>query len=46
MPAISEASRGVIRAAKAAGAYVFGGGMNAGVAPLRVAPDGTVTNET
>ena len=46
MPAISEASRGVIRAAKAAGACVFGGGMNAGVAPLRVAPDGTVTNET
>jgi hypothetical protein len=46
MPAISEASRGVIRAAKAAGTYVFGGGMNSGVAPLRVAPDGTVTNET
>ena len=46
MPAVSEASHRVIREAKAAGIYVFGGGMNAGVAPLRVAADGTVTNET
>jgi len=46
MPAVSEASRRVIREAKAAGIYVFGGGINAEVAPLRVAADGTATNQT
>jgi hypothetical protein len=46
MPAVSEASRRVIREAKAAGIYVFGGGINAEVGPLRVAADGTVTNQT
>lgn len=44
--AVSEASHEVIRAAKAAGVYVFGGGINADVAPLMVASDGTVKNET
>lgn len=39
MPAVSEASRAVIRDAKAAGVYVFGGGMNSAVAPVMVAPD-------
>jgi hypothetical protein len=46
MAAVSAASRGVIREAKAAGIYVFGGGMNAGVAPQMVAADGAVTNDT
>ena len=46
MPAVSEASHAVIREAKDAGVYVFGGGINADVAPLMVAADGTVTNET
>lgn len=46
MPAVSEASHAVIRAAKAAGVYVFGGGMNSGVAPVMVAPDGSCTGET
>lgn len=46
MAAVSEASRGVIREAKEAGIYVFGGGINEGVAPLMVAANGTVTNET
>ena len=46
MPAVSEASRRVIREAKAAGIYVFGGGINEEVAPLMVAADGTVTKET
>ena len=46
MPGVSEASHAVIREAKAAGVYVFGGGINEAVAPLMVAADGTVTNET
>lgn len=43
---VREASHAVIREAKQAGVYVFGGGINDGVAPLMVAADGTVTNET
>ncbi len=46
MPAVSEASRTVIREAKQAGVYVFGGGINEGVAPVMIAPDGAATNET
>jgi hypothetical protein len=46
MAAVSEASHEVIREAKAAGVYVFGGGINSEVAPLRVAADGNCTNET
>lgn len=46
MAAVSEASHRVIREAKDAGVYVFGGGINEAVAPLMVAADGTVTNET
>lgn len=46
MTAVSEASHAVIRNAKDAGVYVFGGGINNDVAPLMVAADGTVTNET
>ena len=46
MAAVGEAARAVIREAKDAGVYVFGGGINADVAPLMVAADGTVTNET
>lgn len=45
-PAVGEASHAVIREAKDAGVYVFGGGINADVPPLMVAADGTVTNET
>ena len=44
--AVGEASHAVIREAKSAGVYVFGGGINEDVAPLMVAADGTVTNET
>ncbi|WP_066737904.1 YciI family protein [Cupriavidus sp. D384] len=44
--AVGEAAREVIREAKAAGVYVFGGGINGGVAPVMVASDGSVTNET
>lgn len=46
MAAVGEAARSVIREAKAAGVYVFGGGINEGVAPLMVAADGAVANET
>jgi hypothetical protein len=44
--AVGEAAREVIRAAKAAGVYVFGGGINTEVKPRMVASDGTVTSET
>lgn len=43
---VGEASHAVIREAKRAGVYVFGGGIDESVAPLMVAADGTVTNAT
>ena len=46
MAAVGEAAHAVIREAKNAGVYVFGGGINEDVAPLMVAADLTVTNET
>jgi hypothetical protein len=46
MAEVGEAARAVIRAAKRAGVYVFAGGINEGVAPLMVAADGAVANET
>ena len=46
MPAVSEASHEVIREAKAARVYIFGGGINEAAAPLMVAADGTIKNET
>jgi len=46
LAAVGEAARQVIREAKAAGVYVFGGGINEAAAPLMVASDGTVTSET
>lgn len=46
MPAVSEAAHAVIREAKAAGVYVYGGGINAEVAPVVVAADGSCTSET
>jgi hypothetical protein len=42
---VSEAAHAVIREAKHAGVYVFGGGINEDVAPLMVAADGSVMNE-
>ena len=46
MTAVSEASREVVREAKAASVYVFGGGINADIAPLMVAANGTIKQET
>jgi len=43
---VGEASHAVIREAKRAGVYVFGGGINEDVAPLMVAADGSIKNET
>ncbi|MEN9560310.1 MAG: hypothetical protein RLZZ502_1521 [Pseudomonadota bacterium] len=46
LPAVSEAAHAVIREAKRAGVYVFGGGINEGIAPVLVAADGSTKNET
>lgn len=42
LPAVSESARAVIREAKAAGVYVFGGGIDESVPPVMVAGDGEV----
>jgi len=46
LAAVGEAAREVIREAKAAGVYVFGGGINAGAGTLMVASDGAATHDT
>jgi hypothetical protein len=46
MAAVGEAAHAVIREAKAAGVYVFGGGINEEVNAVMVAGDGTVTKLT
>jgi hypothetical protein len=46
MDAVGEAAHAVIREAKEAGVYVFGGGINEDVAPQMVAADGTIKNGT
>lgn len=40
MAAVGEAARSVIREAKRAGVYVFGGGLDAGIAPVLVGAEG------
>ena len=44
--AVVESSHAVIEEAKAAGVYVFGGGIDEAVAPVLVSGDGTVTEGT
>lgn len=46
MPIVIAESHAVVREAKAAGIWVFGGGINADVPPVRVAGDGMVTEDT
>jgi len=46
MTAIADAAHAVIREAKDAGVYVFGGGINKEVSALMVAADGSVRDET
>ncbi len=44
-PAVVADSHAVIEEAKAAGVYVFGGGINEQVEPVRVSADGAVSPE-
>jgi hypothetical protein len=46
MAAVGDAARSVIREAKIAGVYVFGGGIDARTAPVLVGSDGATINET
>lgn len=46
MAAVSAASHAVIRDAKAAGVYVFAGGINSEAAPALVGADGSCTATT
>jgi len=43
LPAVSASARAVIREAKAAGVYVFGGGIDETVPPVLVNGEGSVT---
>jgi hypothetical protein len=45
-PIVAAESHAVIEEAKAAGVYVFGGGIEEDVEPVLVSADGTVTTET
>jgi hypothetical protein len=44
--AVSEAARAVIEEAQAAGVYVFGGGIDENVPPVKVSADGAVVEGT
>jgi hypothetical protein len=44
--AVGEAARSVIREAKLAGVYVFGGGINSSVAAVLVGTDGMAASRT
>lgn len=46
MAAVGESARSVIRAAKSAGVYVFGGGIDSSVEAVLVGSDGVTTNGT
>lgn len=46
LAAVGGEARNVVRAAKAAGVYVFSGGIDEDVEPVLVHDDGTTTSET
>ena len=46
LPAVADAARAVIEEARAAGVYVFAGGIHEGVDPVLVAADGSVSEQT
>ncbi|UZK66961.1 YciI family protein [Sphingomonas sp. M1-B02] len=46
LPRVAAESLAVIEEAKAAGVYVFGGGINEQVAPVRLSGDGSISAET
>ncbi|MBQ0934336.1 YciI family protein [Ideonella paludis] len=43
MPAVSDTAHAVIREAKAAGVYVFGGGIDESISPVMVTGEGQVS---
>jgi hypothetical protein len=45
-PVVAAAAHAVIEEAKAAGVYIFGGGIDEDVAPVLVSADGSVSTET
>jgi hypothetical protein len=45
LPGVADEAHAVIAEAKAAGVYVFGGGIDEGVDPVLVSGDGTVSAE-
>lgn len=45
LPAVADAAHAVIAEAKAAGVYIFGGGIAEDVDPVLVADDGSVSRE-
>lgn len=46
LQAVAEAARAVIVEAQAAGVYVFAGGINEGVPPVKVSADGVIASGT
>ena len=46
LPAVADAAHAVVDEAKAAGVWVFGGGIDEGVPPVRVDAAGAVTTGT
>ncbi|TFI58124.1 transcription initiation protein [Sphingomonas parva] len=46
LPAVGDAARAVIEEAKAAGVYVFAGGIDESVEPILVSADGAASAET
>ncbi len=46
LPAVADAAHAVVREAKAAGVWVFGGGINEDIPPIMVGADGSVSPGT
>ncbi len=46
LPSVSDSAHSVIREAKAAGVYVFGGGIDEAVPPVMVTGEGKVSADT
>ena len=46
LQAVADASHAVVREAKEAGVWVFGGGIDEGIPPVMVSADGTVEQST
>lgn len=44
--AVADAAHAVVREAKAAGVWVFGGGINEAIAPVKVSATGAITEGT